>query len=389
MVEELMDKPRLNRAEGEKLELVSLLVSHYEKEKYPINPPSPVDAILFRIDQLNLKREELIPYIGSKSKVSEVLSGKRKLSKQMMKNLHEGLGIPLESLFNDDMKIDLSGGRRTEPDWTKFPLREMAKRNWIKPANQVSVKKCRDATVAKKLIEQFLNGFDESFAVPAYLKNGISSCRKDPDAYALAVWRVRILQKAKQERLIGKYRSEIITSDFCSELAKLSYLLDGPLLAKEFLGKNGIHLVIEQHLSSTYLDGAAMFLNGKEPIIGMTLRFDRLDNFWFVLFHELAHIKLHLTHEKEKYFLEDLENKSTVTEELEADEWAKEGLIPEVIWEAAKLGIHSSEKDVVRFANSLRISPAIVAGRIRRENEKFTIFDKLLGRNKLRIMFNI
>lgn len=74
-------------------------IGEYEELTVEIPPPSPVDAILFRMEQGDLRNTDLIPYIGSASKVSEVLSGKRSLSKEMIRKLHTGLGIPLNSLL--------------------------------------------------------------------------------------------------------------------------------------------------------------------------------------------------------------------------------------------------------------------------------------------------
>ena len=84
--------------EADELDLLALTVESYEKERFPIAPPDPVDAIRFRMDQAGLSQRDLVPYLGSKSKVSEVLSGKRSLSLRMIRGLHEGLGIPLEVL---------------------------------------------------------------------------------------------------------------------------------------------------------------------------------------------------------------------------------------------------------------------------------------------------
>lgn len=95
------DDPEPGSAEGEELELLCLLVGNYEEEKYPIDMPSPVDAIKFRMEQQGLKRKDLIPYIGSAPKVSEVLSGQRELSKTMIRNLVNGLGIPAEVLLQE------------------------------------------------------------------------------------------------------------------------------------------------------------------------------------------------------------------------------------------------------------------------------------------------
>ena len=84
---------------SDELKILSLLVSDYEAKNYKLNVPDPVDAILFRMDQMNLKQKDLVGCIGSKSKVSEVLSRKRMLTLNMIKNLHDFLGIPLEILL--------------------------------------------------------------------------------------------------------------------------------------------------------------------------------------------------------------------------------------------------------------------------------------------------
>ena len=85
--------------EFDELDVLTTLVEAYEEKYYQIALPTPMSAIKFRMEQLGLKQSDLIPYIGSKSKVSEVLSGKRALSKQMIRALYEGLNIPLEVLI--------------------------------------------------------------------------------------------------------------------------------------------------------------------------------------------------------------------------------------------------------------------------------------------------
>lgn len=90
--------------EYDEMELLVNLVEKYEDEKYPIEAPDPITAIKFRMEQQGLKNKDLIPYIGNKSKVSEVLSGKRNLSLNMIRKLHDGLEIPLESLIKEPEK---------------------------------------------------------------------------------------------------------------------------------------------------------------------------------------------------------------------------------------------------------------------------------------------
>lgn len=98
MIDELFDvKPHTKEADD--LELLSALVELYEERTFPIESPSPLEAIRFRMEQMNLAQKDLIPYIGNKSKVSEVLSGKRPLSLTMIRKLSVGLGIPADVLI--------------------------------------------------------------------------------------------------------------------------------------------------------------------------------------------------------------------------------------------------------------------------------------------------
>ena len=97
-IEALFDAP-LGTPECEELEILSVLVAHYEEEAFPIDLPDAIDALRFRMDQQGLMPKDLVPYIGSASKVSEVLNRRRGLSLAMIRNLSEGLGIPAEVLI--------------------------------------------------------------------------------------------------------------------------------------------------------------------------------------------------------------------------------------------------------------------------------------------------
>ena len=90
--------------EAERLDLLSLLIEKYEGENFPIDLPDPIGAIKFRMNEQRLRQKDLVPFIGSKSKVSEVLSGKRSLTVPMIRALHEGLGIPAEVLLQLKIK---------------------------------------------------------------------------------------------------------------------------------------------------------------------------------------------------------------------------------------------------------------------------------------------
>jgi HTH-type transcriptional regulator/antitoxin HigA len=97
-IEELMGAEP-GTPEADELELFATLVEMYEEAHYPIDFPDPVDAIRFRMQQAGLKQQDLVPYMGSRGKVSEVLNRKRPLTLSMMRGLHRGLGIPAEVLL--------------------------------------------------------------------------------------------------------------------------------------------------------------------------------------------------------------------------------------------------------------------------------------------------
>ena len=93
--------------EGEELELLSLLVEKYEREHFPIEAPNPIEAIKFRMEQMNLKQSDIASLFGGKTRISEVLHGKRPLNLNMITLLNRYLGIPLESLVSGNNAIQL------------------------------------------------------------------------------------------------------------------------------------------------------------------------------------------------------------------------------------------------------------------------------------------
>lgn len=90
-----------NSEEGDEAEILSILIEKYEDEHYPIDAPDPLEAIKFRMEQMGMDNKDLAEIIGYKSRVSEIFSGKRKLTLKMIRNLHEKLNIPYESLIAD------------------------------------------------------------------------------------------------------------------------------------------------------------------------------------------------------------------------------------------------------------------------------------------------
>lgn len=372
----LMDNaPAVGSSESDHLEVLSVLIEQFESEHYAIDAPDPIQAIEFRMDQMGLNKKDLVPYIGSASKVSEVLNRKRRLSLNMIRRLNEGLGIPAEVLIQD---VSEERTEASDVEWSKFPLAEMRKRNYFPEfsGTLTELKKCSQEQVSGLLDN--INGFGLK---PAMLRTTahLRSNNKEMDAYALWAWQARVLQRAQQEgKLPAKYVAGSVTEEWMRQLSTFSCMDNGPLLAKEFLNKGGIHLVFERHLPKTYLDGAVCLTESGCPVVALTLRHDRVDNFWFTLMHELAHLSLHM--EDSRWFIDDLDAGGTDKLEIEADVLANESLIPSKIWKKFSI---ATVIDVKQLASQLSIAPCIVAGRARFDNADHKMFGRSF-RDKVR-----
>lgn len=380
-VERLIDiDPKLGTNNYDKLELLSHLISEYEDEYYPIDLPDPIEAIKFRMDQQNLTQKDLIPYIGSASKVSELLNKKRPLSLNMIRALHKGLGIPAEVLLQEKDEELLKNPN--DINYDKFPVKEIYKRGWLYNYNGT-------LTEAKQNPEEVLRKYFIKETAYNYSFNRKNSRLKDSDdKYAMIAWTNAVKNEAAKQKLPVTFKQSKITKEFLNDVVKLSYLDNGPDLAGEYLVKNGIRFVILPHLPKTHLDGAVMPLDDGTPVIALTLRYDRLDYFWFTLAHELAHLYLHYNNKNEFFFVDDLEiNENLDRREIEADKLAEEILIPNMYWEKIIKNEIPSKETIIEYADKLRISPAIIAGRIRKYKNNYRLYSSLIGQGEVRKLF--
>lgn len=128
-------------------------------------------------------------------------------------------------------------------------------------------------------------------------------------------------------------------------------------------------------------------------MIGLTLRYDRIDNFWFCLLHELAHVGLHLDHGDGAIFVDDLTlcNVTGAGEdrrEAQADEWAAEALIPREAWETSTVRDNPTPMAVMNLAHTLHVHPAVIAGRVRRERRDYRLLSQFVGTGAVRRQFS-
>jgi HTH-type transcriptional regulator/antitoxin HigA len=104
----LVMNPPKSSPEGEEFEVLGILIDAYDRDHYPLGPADPIAAIEFAIDQRNLQPKDLVPFLGTRSRVTEVLKGQRSLTLEQIRRLHHGLGIPFECLISAGKKIEES-----------------------------------------------------------------------------------------------------------------------------------------------------------------------------------------------------------------------------------------------------------------------------------------
>lgn len=351
---------------GDEIELLSLVLEDYERKHYEIEAPTPLAAIRFRMKQASLTPRDLEPFIGSRSRVSEVLSGTRSLSLDMIRALNRHLRIPADALIKQDVS-----------------QQETA----IETPSAKAIKKLRDLGVmkAKEGFEAFIVRMIGPDHVPAFLrKSRTERTNAKTDQAALTAWLAAVRHLADQAK-VSKPKKKMRGAAAGRKLAQLSTLPDGPKKARELLREWGIVLVTLDHLPGTYLDGAAMCRKHGADIIAMTLRHDRIDNFWFTLLHEFCHVSEHLA-EDTPLILDDLDLSSSEEIEEEADLFAQDALIPRDIWKKYVTPEMSTE-ELELVAKKAKVHVAIVAGRWQREHSDYRRFAKKLGRGEVRCQF--
>jgi HTH-type transcriptional regulator / antitoxin HigA len=265
-------------------------------------------------------------------------------------------------------------------DWNRFPIREMFRRQWFSAfEGTLSEALSEPERVMRELISSATTRPLVSFQRQRIRAGSVS------DRYALVAWQLRVLSVANSSSRSVRFERSALTPEWTKSLVQLSSFQDGPKRAQAFLAESGIRLVIEPHLKSTHLDGAALLGEGG-PVIGMTLRFDRLDNFWFVLLHEIIHVRDHLREGGIEEIVDDLEATPDALEE-QTDRAAGDSLIPDKAWKTAPPRFLRSESSIKSFAAKMRVNPAVIAGRIRRESNDYTLFANLVGQGGVRRQF--
>ncbi len=367
-------------AEGDELDVLLTLVRVYEETNHPVPPPSPLEAIKFVMDQKGLRQADLVHFIGSRSKVSEVLNGKRPLTLSMIRALKTGLQIPADILIQDGSSFPEDG---EGVEWSKFPVKEVVKRGLVSGYDP----KSQPEEIVRELVA--MSGVTNFYNNTACLRQGTRRSPKD-DHHAVQIWLLEVLIEANNTGQVAKSNTKELDRRLLKRVAQLSVFSDGPLKAKEYLATKGIKLLAVPHYKRTYLDGAVLFDTDRNPVIALTLRYDRLDNFWFTLLHELAHLVLgHLKKVQSDCIIDDLDLKSSLDDkEQEADDAANEALIPEKLWQSHPAKDSARLVDVQELARLADVHPAVVAGRVRFVQNNYRLLARQVGHGEVRGQFS-
>jgi HTH-type transcriptional regulator/antitoxin HigA len=358
-------------AHDDEIEVLSTLIEQFEEKSISIDAPSPVEAIKFRMKESALSPRHLEPFIGSRARVSEVLTGKRQLSIDMIRSLQQGLGIPYESLISNPL-------RREGIGHVSAPI--------IDRLNELGFKIDLDQ------IPAFLSPLVPSTSSSAlHRKTRTQRATSKTDQTALLLWQAAVLKKSQSRPRTVAFNPSLLGPPALRAIARLSPKPDGPVRALRHLDELGILSEILPPLPGTFLDGAVMVNPGGNPVIGLTLRHERVDSFWFTLLHELAHLSLHY-HQlfgRETVFVDDMEIASGDLYEREADRLARESLIPGSVLSQVNWDEATTQDEIVAVSVRARIHVSIAAGRWQRDHQNYKRFARLIERDTLREMFQM
>jgi HTH-type transcriptional regulator/antitoxin HigA len=354
-------------------------------EKSPLVPPGRF--IEEQLEARGWTQVVLATVLGvSRQVVSQIVSGRRNIDAELAIALGEALGVPAERFLQLQQDYDLAHARlivRPNPSRAmrahllgNLPIKEMLKRGWIH-AKDVS-----DLEQVEVELARFF-GVRSPAEIEVLPHAAKKTATAEPISPTQLVWLYRARAVA-QDMLVNRFSP----SAAAAALPKLARLLSAPEEARHvprILTECGIRFVLVEALPSAKIDGVCFWLDGQSPVIGMSMRFDRIDNFWFVLRHELEHVLR--GHGRDAAILDaELEGDRAGTgpnvpeEERQANEAAAEFCVPRRELESfiARKQPFFAERDILGFARKLQIHPGLVAGQLQRHTGRYDRFRSYL-----------
>jgi len=336
-----------------------------ERRAAEVFPPS--EFIKEELDARNWSQVELAEIMGRSPKdVSDLISGKRAISVEVARDLGSAFGtdprywINLDSIYRlHRLEISDDAVARRARLYTWAPIREMVKRNWLAMSDNIDVLEQR----AKRFFEA------SSFDAPAAFSHAARR-RTQEMTSAHVAWLYRAKQLAH-----AVHAKPFSSRSFAICMGELNRLLPNTQDVRHvprILAEAGIRFIVIEGLPRTGIDGVTFWLDAKSPVIVLSLRCDRVDWFWFTLFHEMAHVLRRDGLQNEIVIDTDLVGEDMLPEEQktdserEADKFAAESLIKQSELDSfiARVDPLYSKLKIAAFAAKIGVHPGIVVGQL-------------------------
>ncbi len=314
----------------------------------------------------------------SEQVINPILNGKRGISPDMAKTFGEAFDVPAEFFANLQQAYDLAQARSPDPGvaarrnmQSAYPVREMIRRGWVEPS---------DVSMLEAQLVRFFGTSDIPYMAYAAKKSCYEEREIPP---AQLAWLFRVKQIAKSVSV-----PQFSDRKLRSSLIDMEQLLLAPEEARNvprILAEVGVRYVIVEKLPSAKIDGVCFWLDHSSPVIGMSMQYDRIDNFWFVLRHEIEHVIQ--GHGQDHEMIDsDLDNPgiSISEEERVANAAAQNFCAPSDKLESfiSRKRPFYYEKDVIAFSRILNRHPGIVVGQLRHRLNKYDYLTRYLVRIK-------
>lgn len=369
----------------------------------PFRPIRPGELLQEELDARGWTQADLAKILGRPVQaINEIIAGKKAITAETAVALSRALDAPAEYWLRLDAqyRLDLLHQRRPLPEedisrrarvYAAAPIKELLKRRWLSVADP------QDPGQLERAVCKFFgtNSIDEKPDLAFAARRG----RPDaPESPSLLAWVCHARALAAQERVV-MVRSMHVRAEgtaarrasLASEIAtlpRLSTLPDGATRVRGRLRALGVRMVFAEHLPNTRIDGAAFWLDDSTPVVALSLRYDRVDWFWFTLMHELAHVVS--SHARREMRVDDAlvgrdaeKAANKTSEESTADRLATDWLIPPDRLAAfvRETKPYFDRERVLAFAEEIGVHPGIVVGRLQHEKlVPFTHFRNLLER---------
>jgi HTH-type transcriptional regulator/antitoxin HigA len=310
--------------------------------------------------------------------VSKLIAAKKAVTPETAIALEEVFGVPAERFLALQRDLDLAKARIVAiPDpsrarraqlFADLPLAEMIRRQWLR------VEDMRNMPAVEKAIEEFFDGKSPADAatIPHAARKTVTAL--DAPLPSQLAWIYRVKRIAR-ELVVPRYDEAALKA----AIPKLKGLLSAPEEARHaprLLQECGVRLVIVEGLKSSKIDGVCLWLNEQTPVVGMTMRFDRMDNFWFVLRHELEHVLQRHGMQEPMLDVDIGASTSVADEEKIANREASEFCAPQARISSfiARKAPLFPERDFLGLAKVLGVHPALVAGQIQFRTGRYELF---------------